>query len=440
MWVQMVLLMVGLLLGQAVYAEPQSPAPQTELEQVRQAIRAAQADLQQKQAAQKNAQQTLNQAQHALNQAQQDLTHLNRQQRNEWHKFNTLQTELESLKTKVAGAQAQVARLLNSQYRNRQSPAVMLFLQNANPSQKARYLEYSRYIHQANQQVMQDLRRQQEELKQREHAIDKSLTQLQQLKRQKEATFKQLGRTTSNAQNESEQLRTQIHNQTQHLARLRAAEARLNQILSEITRRNAAKRKQEAVARNQAAQQRLAKTKPTAPKPKANAPTAPHETHASESQAKAAEPAAVSTLTEEDRALQAPYENPSVNQFSRLQGRLPRPINGTLSGRFGQTRPNGGTWRGVFYATAPSGVRSIAAGTVAYAGHLSGYGNTIVIDHGGDYTSIYTGLSSIGVGNGSKVSAGSTLGSSGSLASGEQGLYFEIRYRNTAMNPLSWLR
>lgn len=440
MWVQMVLLMVGLLLGQAVYAEPQSPAPQTELEQVRQAIRAAQADLQQKQAAQKNAQQTLNQAQHALNQAQQDLTHLNRQQRNEWRKFNTLQTELESLKTKVAGAQAQVARLLNSQYRNRQSPAVMLFLQNANPSQKARYLEYSRYIHQANQQVMQDLRRQQEELKQREHAIDKSLTQLQQLKRQKEATFKQLGRTTSNAQNESEQLRTQIHNQTQHLARLRAAEARLNQILSEITRRNAAKRKQEAVARNQAAQQRLAKTKPSAPKPKANAPTAPHETHASESQAKAAEPAAVSTLTEEDRALQAPYENPSVNQFSRLQGRLPRPINGTLSGRFGQTRPNGGTWRGVFYATAPSGVRSIAAGTVAYAGNLSGYGNTIVIDHGGDYTSIYTGLSSIGVGNGSKVSAGSTLGSSGSLASGEQGLYFEIRYRNTAMNPLSWLR
>ena len=440
MWVQMVVLMVGLLLGQAVYAEPQSPAPQTELEQVRQAIRAAQADLQQKQAAQKNAQQTLNQAQHALNQAQQDLTHLNRQQRNEWHKFNTLQTELESLKTKVAGAQAQVARLLNSQYRNRQSPAVMLFLQNANPSQKARYLEYSRYIHQANQQVMQDLRRQQEELKQREHAIDKSLTQLQQLKRQKEANFKQLGRTTSNAQNESEQLRTQIHNQTQHLARLRAAEARLNQILSEITRRNAAKRKQEAVARNQAAQQRLAKTKPTAPKPKANAPTAPHETHASESQAKAAEPAAVSTLTEEDRALQAPYENPSVNQFSRLQGRLPRPINGTLSGRFGQTRPNGGTWRGVFYATAPSSVRSIAAGTVAYAGNLSGYGNTIVIDHGGDYTSIYTGLSSIGVGNGSKVSAGSTLGSSGSLASGEQGLYFEIRYRNTAMNPLSWLR
>ena len=440
MWVQMVLLMVGLLLGQAVYAEPQAPAPQTELEQVRQAIRAAQADLQQKQAAQKNAQQTLNQAQHALNQAQQDLTHLNRQQRNEWHKFNTLQTELESLKTKVAGAQAQVARLLNSQYRNRQSPAVMLFLQNANPSQKARYLEYSRYIHQANQQVMQDLRRQQEELKQREHAIDKSLTQLQQLKRQKEATFKQLGRTTSNAQNESEQLRTQIHNQTQHLARLRAAEARLNQILSEITRRNAAKRKQEAVARNQAAQQRLAKAKPTAPKLKANAPTAPHETHASEAQAKAAEPAAVSTLTEEDRALQAPYENPSVNQFSRLQGRLPRPINGTLSGRFGQTRPNGGTWRGVFYATAPSSVRSIAAGTVAYAGNLSGYGNTIVIDHGGDYTSIYTGLSSIGVGNGSKVSAGSTLGSSGSLASGEQGLYFEIRYRNTAMNPLSWLR
>jgi len=41
--------------------------------------------------------------------------------------------------------------------------------------------------------------------------------------------------------------------------------------------------------------------------------------------------------------------------------------------------------------------------------------------------------------NGASVREGSVLGSSGS-AFGEQGLYFEIRYRQRAMNPAAWLR
>lgn len=64
----------------------------------------------------------------------------------------------------------------------------------------------------------------------------------------------------------------------------------------------------------------------------------------------------------------------------------------------------------------------------------------MIVDHGGGYVSVYTGLGGISVGGGSTVGSGSVLGTSGSLPGGEQGLYFEIRYRNQAMNPLSWLR
>ncbi len=85
-------------------------------------------------------------------------------------------------------------------------------------------------------------------------------------------------------------------------------------------------------------------------------------------------------------------------------------------------------------------VRSVADGTVAYAGALNGYGNTVVIDYGDGYTGVYTGLSSIAVGSGGSVKTGGTIGTSGSLPSGEQGLYFEIRYRLAAMNPAAWLR
>jgi len=82
----------------------------------------------------------------------------------------------------------------------------------------------------------------------------------------------------------------------------------------------------------------------------------------------------------------------------------------------------------------------VADGTVAYAGALNGYGNTVVIDYGDGYTGVYTGLSSIAVGSGGSVKTGGTIGTSGSLPSGEQGLYFEIRYRLAAMNPAAWLR
>ena len=128
---QIRLLIVSLLLGQWAYAEPNAAVHHTELEQVRQAINATQADLQQKQITHKNIQQTLKQAQQKLNKAQQDLHQLNKKQRHEWHHFNALQAELESLKIKVAGAKTQVARLFNSQYRNRHSNAIILFLQNA---------------------------------------------------------------------------------------------------------------------------------------------------------------------------------------------------------------------------------------------------------------------------------------------------------------------
>ena len=45
----------------------------------------------------------------------------------------------------------------------------------------------------------------------------------------------------------------------------------------------------------------------------------------------------------------------------------------------------------------------MADGTVAYAGTLNGYGNTVVIDYGDGYTGVYTGLSSIAVGSGGSV-------------------------------------
>ena len=238
---------------------------------------------------------------------------------------------------------------------------------------------------------------------------------------QKQAAVNRLNKTRNSALQQSQTLNNQIDQQTRRIASLRSDEARLNAVLANIARRNAAAKKAQAPAKRKQAEARLAQQRQNA-NTKKNTGSGVR-----------------STLTAEDRSLQG-IDQSSHSGLGSLQGSLRRPIGGSISGRFGQARPGGGTWRGVFFATPPAGVHSVAAGTVAYAGSLGGYGNTVIVDHGGGYVSVYTGLGGISVGGGSTVGSGSVLGTSGSLPGGEQGLYFEIRYRNQAMNPLSWLR
>ena len=250
--------LLGLSMPLLAAPEPAPAADAGDLSDIRQAISAAQADLQAKQAAQKSAEQTLAQTRAALAKAQQALSEVNRQQRDAWQKLQTLQNELGRLKTEVAGTKAQVARLLSGHYKNRQPNAVMLFLKNAEPGQKERYLQYTRYINQANERVIARLVQQQAELSAQESAINAEVARLNTLKAQKQAALGKLGRENSAAQTESRALSAQIDNQAKRIAKLRADEQRLNALLADIAKRNAEKRKQEAAARQKAAQARIA--------------------------------------------------------------------------------------------------------------------------------------------------------------------------------------
>lgn len=442
------------------------------LDSLRRAISDTENDLLQKRQAQQKTQQTLDKTRAALAKARQELAGIDRRSRDAEQRLHSLQGELESLKAETASGKAQLARLIGGQYKNRQNNAVILFLKNAEPGRKARYLQYARRIGEANRQVVARLVSQQQQMQQHEAEIDAELAKLEALKKEKQAALAKLGKTRAAAQGENSRLNADIARQNDKLAKLKSDEARLNQVLADIARRNAAKRRQEAAARAKAARERLAaakKTRPAAPpaagkadpaailegrsgRPSEKTPAAaqrPSENTSANPSGQTAQrtsenpapqsPPPESTLTAEDRALQGEYAD-NGNLFSKMQGRLPHPASGAVSGRFGQARSGGGVWHGQLFATATAPVRSVAAGTVAYAGNLGeNYGNTVVVDHGGGYTTIYTGLSAVSAANGASVREGSMLGTSGS-AFGEQGLYFEIRYRQRAMNPAAWLR
>ncbi|WP_456091003.1 murein hydrolase activator EnvC family protein [Neisseria sp.] len=366
-----------------------------------------------------------------LQQTRNNLSGINRKQRDAWEKFQKLNADANQLKAEVSNTRTQISRFVSGNYKNSQPNAVALFLKNADAGQKTRFLRYTRYINNANDQVMRDLEKQQKELAAQEQKINNELAYLKKLQANIQASLRQQGVTNTAEQAESRRQNAQMAKEAQKKINHRENEQRLNNLLKDLEKRKAEQRKAEAEARKKAAEARLAA-----------AEKARKEQAAAQQKAEA-ERAAMSTLTDEDMKLQAPNTQgltvSNANSFSRMQGRLKKPVNGTLAGLFGQDRGDGEVWKGVFYNTVPAPVNSIASGTVTFAGELEGYGKVVVLNHGDGYVSIYSGLNEIDIAPNYAVNAGSKIGTSGTLPSGETGLYLEVRYNGQVMNPLSWI-
>jgi murein DD-endopeptidase MepM/ murein hydrolase activator NlpD len=80
-------------------------------------------------------------------------------------------------------------------------------------------------------------------------------------------------------------------------------------------------------------------------------------------------------------------------------------------------------------------------GVVTYAGWMGGYGNLIIINHGGGYETYYGHHSQIFVTVGQRVERGDRIGAIGSTGrSTGPHLHFEIRYNKKTLNPLEFVR
>ncbi|MBZ0253804.1 MAG: M23 family metallopeptidase, partial [Candidatus Methylomirabilis sp.] len=93
--------------------------------------------------------------------------------------------------------------------------------------------------------------------------------------------------------------------------------------------------------------------------------------------------------------------------------------------------------------SAPKGapIRAAADGTVIYEGDgLSGYGNLIILDHGGGYTTIYAHNDDNRAALGERVKQGEVIGFVGETGrASNPHCHFEIRRKTRALNPLDYL-
>lgn len=83
---------------------------------------------------------------------------------------------------------------------------------------------------------------------------------------------------------------------------------------------------------------------------------------------------------------------------------------------------------------------AVHEGVVAYADTFTGFGNLVIVDHGAQAFSLYGNLSEIAVKRGARVDRGQTVGTVGESATGQAGLYFELRIDGQPVDPLQWLK
>lgn len=129
--------------------------------------------------------------------------------------------------------------------------------------------------------------------------------------------------------------------------------------------------------------------------------------------------------------------------FASLKGKLKWPSRGRLLHRYGSQREQGALrWNGVLLGSpAGSAVHAVHHGRVVFADWMRGFGNLIIVDHGGGYMSLYGHNDSLLKSPGDWVRGGETIATSGNSGGQTQaGLYFEIRHKGNPVNPAIWCR
>jgi len=135
---------------------------------------------------------------------------------------------------------------------------------------------------------------------------------------------------------------------------------------------------------------------------------------------------------------------PDWPDFVGLKGRIPRPVQGEITGRFGR---NPGPFNTsiichglVFQAEPGVPVKAVLDGQVLYLGWLKGYGNIIILNHGQRYYTLTGGLVGLRPRVGQWVREGEVLGRAPQGGnSTKKDIYFEIRHAGQALDPAQWL-
>lgn len=370
-------------------------SPKNELTDLRERIRTLQKEVESTEGAKADAADALKSSEQSISASNRKLYELSSQQQDINGDLGRLQQDSGHTRAGIVEQQARLAKLLTQLYLHGQHDYLEILLNRQDPNQLARHLRYYTEIARSRAALIQGLRGNLKRLDDLAEASRRKAAELARIAAEQAAQKKRLEKEKSARKTLLAKLDQKITSQRHEIGKLQNDEKRLTRLI-----------------------EKLSKMVAKAPR---------------EKKAKPAE-------TLHNAALPAPDDSDSP--FRQLKGKLHLPIKGDLAGRFGSPREDGGTtWKGLFIrAAAGQAVKAVAAGQVVFSDWLRGFGNIIIIDHGGGFMSLYGNNESLYKQAGASVKAGdaiASVGNSGGIA--DSGLYFELRHQSRPFDPLAWV-
>jgi len=141
------------------------------------------------------------------------------------------------------------------------------------------------------------------------------------------------------------------------------------------------------------------------------------------------------------------YVQFDFDDITKAKGKLPWPVQGKILTKYGRQRDPGGSKTYInntdieIQSKLGTPVKVVFTGIVRIITYLPGYGNTIIVDHGKGYYTVYSHLDEIYVQKDDFIKTGdvlATVGDSGSFSGSK--LQFGIYGSQESYNPETWLR
>ena len=154
---------------------------------------------------------------------------------------------------------------------------------------------------------------------------------------------------------------------------------------------------------------------------------------------------AIKKREEELARKRAEQNRATTGNFAKMKGNLNWPVQGWVTGKFGTTRnPDTGivTENVGIDIRAKSGtpVQSVLDGVVSTITYIRGYGNIIIIDHGGGFSTVYAQIDNITVYENEYIQMGSNIASVAIPENNTMAkLHFEVWGNQKKLNPEYWL-
>ncbi len=322
--------------------------------------------------------------------------------------IDRLSQSIKQLQARQAAQQKLLAQQLDAAFRQGRNSGLQLILSTEESQRSERILAYFSYLNQAREKSIQDLKQTRQELAGQKN--DQQQKQLRQatLLRQQQSEQKTLENARQARKKTLSALDTSIHQDQQSLNELRQNEMRLQNDIARAEREAKARAEQEEREAQQVRErQEQAKRQGETYKP-----------------------------SDSERDLMS-----RTGGLGQPAGQAMWPVRGRTLHRFGEPLQGELRWKGMVIAAAEgSEVKAIADGRVLMADWLQGYGLVVVVEHGQGDMSLYGYNQSALVKVGDQVKSGQPIALVGNSGGQDtSALYFEIRRRGQAVNPLPWL-